>query len=54
MSSKRVSTAVRLPADLHRRLVAQAEQRDVSVNLLVTKALERVLPTWEQQLGGGE
>lgn len=39
----RVTTAVRLPEGLHLRLKEAAEDRDVSVNLLVTKALEDYL-----------
>lgn len=37
---KRVTTAVRLPQPLHERLAAEAEKRQVSTNLLVTKAIE--------------
>lgn len=36
----RVETGLRLPKDLHDRLVAAAAERDVSVNLLVTKAID--------------
>jgi predicted HicB family RNase H-like nuclease len=36
-----VSTAVRLPVALYRRLVAQAQRRKVSVNLLIEQAVER-------------
>jgi predicted HicB family RNase H-like nuclease len=39
----RVTTAVRLPASLHDRLRDCALERDVSVNLLVTKAVESYL-----------
>lgn len=39
----RVSTAVRLPETLHARLVEAAEMRDVSVNYLITRAVERFL-----------
>jgi len=38
-----VTTAVRLPASLHDRLRDCALERDVSVNLLVTKAVEAYL-----------
>lgn len=38
---------VAIPADLHARLVAEADRRDVSVARLVTWAVERVLPAWE-------
>lgn len=44
----RVATAVRLPASVHERLHAAAAERDVSANLLVTRAvteyLERLVP----------
>ena len=40
---ERVTTAVRLPEELHRRLQDAADERDVSVNLLVVKAVERYL-----------
>ena len=39
----RVTTAVRLPEGLHQRLQEAALERDVSVNLLVMKAIERYL-----------
>ena len=39
----RVPTAVRLPTSLHDRLCGAARERDVSVNLLVTKAIEAYL-----------
>ena len=50
-SKKRVATAVRLPEDLHHRLQEHAEMRDVSVNWLVTRAVEQFLeglPSREQ------
>jgi predicted transcriptional regulator len=40
---RRVSTAARIPEDIHRRLRAAAEERDVSVNLLITRALDEYL-----------
>jgi predicted HicB family RNase H-like nuclease len=40
---KRVTTAVRLPESMHERLTKEAETRDVSVNLLVTKAIDAYL-----------
>lgn len=44
----RVATAVRLPVSVHERLHAAAADRDVSANLLVTRAvteyLERLVP----------
>lgn len=47
-------TAVRLPPDLHDRLRVAAEERDLSVNYLVTKAveefLERLIPAEELRL----
>lgn len=42
-SPARVSTAVRLPAELHAELQRQAEERDVSVNFLVTRAVAHYL-----------
>lgn len=39
----RVPTAVRLPESLHDRLHREATARDVSANLLVTRALETYL-----------
>lgn len=38
---ERVTTAVRLPASLHKRLQEAADDRDVSVNFLVVRALAR-------------
>jgi hypothetical protein len=46
----RVTTAVRLPASLHRELQSAADERDVSVNFLVIKALRRYM----QQLPRGD
>jgi predicted HicB family RNase H-like nuclease len=47
----RSSTAVRLDVDLHRRLVEAAEEREVSMNFLVNKAigefLDRLIPADE-------
>lgn len=40
---KRVTTAVRLPESLHERLRDAAGERDVSVNLLVVKAIDDYL-----------
>ena len=42
-SIERVSTAVRLPVDLHAELQRQADERDVSVNFLVTRAVAKYL-----------
>jgi predicted transcriptional regulator len=50
-SSKRVTTAVRFPEELHARLQEHADMRDVSVNWLVTRAVEQFLdglPSREQ------
>ena len=38
-----MTTAVRLPESMHERLTKEAETRDVSVNLLVTKAIDAYL-----------
>lgn len=40
---RRVATAVRLPESVHRRLHEAALDRDVSANLLVTKAVTEFL-----------
>ncbi len=40
---ERVATAVRLPESIHRRLHEAAQERAVSANLLVTKAVEDYL-----------
>jgi predicted HicB family RNase H-like nuclease len=39
----RIATAVRIPESLHADLLAMADQNDVSVNLLVTKAISAYL-----------
>jgi predicted HicB family RNase H-like nuclease len=48
---RRVTTAIRIPESLHDKLRGAAEERDVSVNLLVVKAiddyLERLVPAAE-------
>jgi len=48
---KRITTAVRLPEDIHERLRDAADERDVSVNYLITKAvddyLDRLVPAEE-------
>jgi len=53
---RRIATAVRLPESLHERLRLAASDRDVSTNLLVTRAvteyLER-LPAAEVSLTPG-
>ena len=38
-TERRVATAVRLPVSVHRRLHDAARTRDVSANLLVTRAV---------------
>jgi predicted transcriptional regulator len=40
---RRVATAVRLPESVHRRLQQAATERDVSANLLVTRAVSEFL-----------
>jgi predicted HicB family RNase H-like nuclease len=44
-TEKRIATAVRLPQHLHDELQRQAEQRDVSVNYLVVRAVSQYLET---------
>lgn len=40
---RRVATAVRLPKHLHAELQRQADQRDVSVNFLIVRAVTQYL-----------
>lgn len=40
---RRIATAVRLPESIHRRLQLAASDRDVSANLLITKAVDDYL-----------
>lgn len=42
-AEQRVATAVRLPVTLRSELQAAAEERDVSVNLLVNRAIREYL-----------
>lgn len=42
-TKERVSTAVRLPVELHTELQRQAEEREVSVNYLITRAVQHYL-----------
>ena len=49
MGDDRAAVSIRLPRDVHQRLVAQADRRDVSVSFLAGKAIERALAKWEQQ-----
>lgn len=37
---KRTTTAIRFPDELHDRLKSAAEERDLSINFLVIKAVE--------------
>lgn len=39
----RIATAIRFPAELHAELQRRAEERDVSVNYLVTRAVHHYL-----------
>ena len=51
---ERVATAIRLPSSLRDQLQAAAAERDVSVNLLVTRAVSaylRRLPPVDDELG---
>lgn len=51
---KRVTTAIRVPEDLHGQLARAAEERDLSVNYLVVRAIEdfldRLIPAEEMKL----
>lgn len=40
---RRIATAVRLPESIHRQLKLAASDRDVSANLLITKAVDDYL-----------
>jgi predicted HicB family RNase H-like nuclease len=40
---RRVTTAIRLPESAHNRLREEAHERDVSLNYLVVRAVERYL-----------
>lgn len=42
---RRVTTAVRLPESLHRQLQEVADERDTSINHLITKAAQTYLTT---------
>ncbi len=50
----RTTTAIRFPAELHERLREAAEERDLSINFLVVKAveefIERLIPAEELRL----
>lgn len=54
MSAKRTATAIRFDPELLKRLHSAADERDLSVNYLVTKAveefLERLIPVEELKL----
>lgn len=54
MTSDRVNTQIRLPVELHERLVQAASDRYLTVNYLVTAAvkefLERLIPADEFKL----
>ena len=54
MSKSRTTTAIRFPDDLHDRLKEAADERDLSINFLVVKAveefLERLVPADEFRL----
>jgi hypothetical protein len=51
----RIPTAVRIPESLHRRLQLTAAEREISVNLLIIRAIERhldLLAPLEDELTG--
>jgi predicted transcriptional regulator len=55
-TERRIATAVRLPESVHRRLHEAAADRDISANLLVTRAVAEFLdrlPSAESTLGRG-
>lgn len=43
-SKQRTATAIRFPDDLHEQLRQAADERDLSVNYLVVKAVQQFLP----------
>jgi predicted transcriptional regulator len=43
-AKSRTTTAIRFPDELHDRLKEAADQRDLSINFLVVKAVEDFLP----------
>lgn len=45
----RVSSAVRIPRDLHDRLKAEAERRCIGMNLLMTAVLDYALADFESE-----
>jgi hypothetical protein len=50
---KRVSTALRLPIELHERLATVAAERDTSINHLMVKAADHYLSHVLRPLPGG-
>jgi len=46
-AKERTSKSVTITAALYERVAKEANRRDVSVTFLVTRALERLLPTLE-------
>ena len=43
-TKQRTATAIRFPDELHDQLVEAADERDLSVNYLVVKAVQEFLP----------
>jgi predicted HicB family RNase H-like nuclease len=43
MPKPRTTTAIRFPEGLHKRLSEAAEERDLSINFMVVKAVEEML-----------
>lgn len=43
MPKQRTTTAIRFPDELHERLKSAADERDLSINFLVVKAVEEFL-----------
>jgi predicted transcriptional regulator len=42
-SKARTTTAIRFPDEVHQRLKEAAEERDLSINFMVVKAVEEML-----------
>ena len=45
----RIATAVRIDRDLHERLLAEAQRREVSTNRLINRMIADMLPEYETE-----
>jgi predicted transcriptional regulator len=48
----RTTTAIRFPEDVHQRLKDAAEERDLSINFMVVKAVEEMLENLDRPDAG--